>query len=106
MLFNRYEPLPLNRRKFGPREIPITPNDIRALHQVYGEEVAENVRIAVQQIRQNGGVDPNVRDAIYPNDIDGHYDEPELLRTVSNFAIWFTFNHEPGNFSHLVTRID
>ncbi len=99
--FNRYEPLPLERQGFRSNEIPVTPNDIRALHQVHGEEIAENVRIAVQQIRSNGGVNPNSRDVIYPKGVDKTCEEPELIRVVSNFALWYTFNHEPHNYSRL-----
>lgn len=94
--------MPLRRKEFHDNEIPITPIDIRALHQVHGEEVAENVRIAAQQIRRNGGVNPNTRDVVYPDTIEGSYEESELLRVVSNFAVWYTLNHEPYNYSQLM----
>jgi len=100
--FNRYEPLPLERQDFRSNEIPVTPDDIQDLYQAHGEEVAENVRIAVQQIRSNGGINPNGRNLIYPQGVEKDCVEPELLRIVSNFALWYTFNHEPQNYSRLV----
>lgn len=84
----KYNPLPTNRLEAGPRELPITPTDIRQLAHAHGEVVAENVRIMVQEQKIQGGVDPNAVQAAFPEGPQGRLDENELLRMITSFAIW------------------
>ncbi len=92
---HRYKPLPTNRLEAGPRELPITPTDIRQLAQVHGEIVAENVRIMVQEQKIRGGVDPNAVRAAFPEGPEGRMDENELMNMVASFAVWSeTMPHE------------
>lgn len=88
--FKRYYPLPENRGEIAANLLPICQTDIRHLAQVYGEDVAENIRIVAQEVRRRGGINPQAVELIVPEGKDGPLDERQLFRTAGNLATWWT----------------
>ena len=86
----RYNPLPETRGEIPSNHLPICQVDIRHLAQVYGEDIAENIRITAQEVRRRGGINPLAARLVAPEGKEGPLDEEQLFRVAGNLAVWWS----------------
>lgn len=72
-------------------QLPIGRVEINHLAQIYGEEIAENVRLVAQEARRQGGINPTGVELILPEGPNGNLCEHELFRIVGNLATWWAY---------------